>query len=232
MTLAAEDCDDLVMNPGTDIEATFCFIDIAGYTALTETHGGTAAADLVDEFRELLRSYIEPYGKLQELIGDCAFVVFSGPVVAIKALGGLYESIADRDHFPVVRAGLHHGSVVIRGDRYFGTTVNLAARVAAQATGGHIVCTASVADVLGQAEIPGMEITHRGLVSLRNLPQPVDLYDVVLAGSAREYAIDPVCKMQVDKTHAAGDLHYERKTYWFCSLHCVERFAKQPALYV
>ncbi|MEO8304112.1 MAG: adenylate/guanylate cyclase domain-containing protein [Betaproteobacteria bacterium] len=220
------------MNSGTSIEATFCFIDIAGYTALTETHGGSAAADLVDEFRELLRSHVEPYGKLQELIGDCAFVVFPGPAIAIEALGRLYESIADRKNFPVVRAGLHHGSVVVRGDRYFGTTVNLAARVAAQATGGHIVCTMNVAEALGQAQVPGMAITHRGLVLLRNLPQPVDLYDVVLVGSAREYAIDPVCKMQVDTTHAAGDLHYERKTYWFCSLLCAEHFARQPTLYV
>jgi class 3 adenylate cyclase/YHS domain-containing protein len=169
---------------------------------------------------------------LQELIGDCAFVVFPGPVVAVRALGALYEAIADRQHFPVVRAGLHHGSVVVRGDRYFGTTVNLAARVAAQATGGHIVCTTPVAEALGTAGIPGIEITHRGRVALRNLPQPVDLYDIVLADSAREYAIDPVCRMQVDMTHAAGDLRYDQKTYWFCSLLCAERFAKQPSLYV
>ena len=220
------------MNPEDNVEATFCFIDIAGYTALTDTHGGLAAADLVDEFRELLREHVESLGKLQELIGDCAFVVFPGPSAAMEALGALYESIADRENFPVVRAGLHHGTVVVRGNRYFGTTVNLAARVAAQATGGHIVCTAAVAKMLGEAEIPGIEIAHRGLVTLRNLAQPVDLYDVVLSSALREYAIDPVCKMQVDKTRAAGDLHYNQKTYWFCSLLCVEHFAKQPSLYV
>jgi YHS domain-containing protein len=37
--------------------------------------------------------------------------------------------------------------------------------------------------------------------------------------------------MQVDTRRAAGDLHFNNKTYWFCSLSCVERFAKQPALY-
>ena len=42
------------------IEATFCFIDIAGYTALTDTHGEVAAADLVDEFHDLIRKSIEP----------------------------------------------------------------------------------------------------------------------------------------------------------------------------
>ena len=30
------------------VVATFCFVDIAGYTALTDSHGEHAAADLVD----------------------------------------------------------------------------------------------------------------------------------------------------------------------------------------
>jgi YHS domain-containing protein len=61
------------------------------------------------------------------------------------------------------------------------------------------------------------------LVSLRNLPQHVDLYEIVLLSCPHEYAIDPVCKMQVDTRRAAGDLHFHNKMYWFCSLSCVER---------
>jgi len=220
------------MSSETIIEATFCFVDIAGYTALTDTHGGVAAADLMDDFRELLRIYVEPLGQLQELIGDCAFIVFPDPVAAVAALEALYKAIGGREKFPVVRTGLHHGSAVVRTQRYFGTAINLAARVAAQATGGRILCTAKVAELLGQVESPGIAITPRGLVSLRNLSQPVDLYEIVLATSAREYVIDPVCKMQVDSMHAAGDLHFNQKTYWFCSLLCIERFAKNPSAYV
>ena len=52
-----------------NIEATFCFVDIAGYTALTDTHGELAAADLVDDFAELIRTAAEPLGHLQSLIG-------------------------------------------------------------------------------------------------------------------------------------------------------------------
>jgi len=132
----------------------------------------------------------------------------------------------------VVRAGLHHGTALLREDRHFGSTVNLAARVAAQATGGQILCTRQVADALIGAQTPDVEIEHQGSFSLKNLPHPVDLYEVVLSGCAREYAIDPVCKMQVDKRRAAGDLHFDQRTYWFCSLACVERFARQPLSYV
>jgi len=220
------------MNPGTTIEATFCFVDIAGYTALTDTHGEHAAADLVDEFGAMVRASVESSGRLQSLTGDCAFLVFPDPLAAKDALSGLYRAIADRRNFPVVRAGLHHGTALLREDRHFGSTVNLAARVAAQATGGQILCTRQVADALVEARSPDVEIAHRGSFSLKNLPHPVDLYEVVLSGCAREYAIDPVCKMQVDKRRAAGDLHFEQRTYWFCSLACVERFARQPLSYV
>ena len=220
------------MRADTRIEATFCFVDIAGYTALTETHGELAAADLVDDFRDLIQTSVESSGQLQSLIGDCAFLIFSDPLVATDALTTLYKSIADRQEFPIVRTGLHHGSALLRGNRHFGSAVNLAARVAARATGGQILCTKYVAETLAHSGISNLEIEHQGLVSLRNLPQPVDLYELVLLGCSREYAIDPVCKMQVDTGRAAGNLHFNNKTYWFCSLSCVERFAKQPSLYV
>lgn len=217
---------------GEDIEATFCFVDIAGYTALTDQHGGLAAADLVDNFNKLVRTSVGPFGKIHELIGDCAFLVFANPLQAQQALCALYKLIADRHDFPVVRAGLHHGPALLRGNRYFGSTVNTAARVAAQASGGEILCTKQVAELLAPAGIPDIEIEHRRTIQLKNLPQPVDLFEIVLSAVSREYAIDPVCKMQVNTAHAAGHLHFNQNTYWFCSLSCVERFAGQPAAYV
>ena len=220
------------MRAGSTIEATFCFVDIAGYTALTDTHGEQAAADLVDAFSNLVEASIGASGHLQSLTGDCAFLVFPDPIAAGAALTALYKAIADRRHFPVVRAGLHHGTALVRADRHFGTTVNIAARVAAQATGGQILCTKEVADSLLEAQAPDVEIEHLGAFALRNLAQPVDLYEVILSSCARDYAIDPVCKMQVDKRRAAGDLHFDKRTYWFCSLGCVERFAREPLSYV
>jgi adenylate cyclase len=219
------------MNDGETIEATFCFVDIAGYTALTDTHGELAAADLLDDFAKLIRTSVEPLGHLQSLVGDCAFFVFSDPVIAKNALMALYTSIADRQNFPVVRAGLHHGSALLRSNRHFGSTINIAARVAAQATGGQILCTKCVAETLGRAEVLDVEIKPQGQYSLRNLADPMELYEVILSGTSRQYAIDPVCKMQVDKQRAVGDLFFNDKKYWFCSLACVERFAKRPASY-
>ena len=219
------------MSTDKTIEATFCFVDIAGYTALTDTHGELAAADLVDEFAGLIAKSIEPEGHLQSLTGDCAFLVFTNPQAALRALIVLYRLIADRRNFPVVRAGLHHGQALHRENRHFGSTVNIAARVAAQATGGQILCTRLVAETLRQSGLSGFEVEHKGAMSLKNLPLPIDMYEIVLSDTSREYAIDPVCKMQVDKRRAAGDIHFGNQTYWFCSLACVERFARQPSAY-
>ncbi len=220
------------MSTGTHIEATFCFVDIAGYTALTEAHGEGAAADLLEDFSGLVRECVEGLGQIHELTGDCSFLVFPDPLAAMSALSALYESIADRQDFPVVRAGLHHGEALFRGNRYFGSTVNVAARVAAQAIGGQILCTKNVADILISENRSGVEVAHQGLVSLRNIPGPVDVYEVILSGVSREYAIDPVCKMQVNKRAAPGSLYFGNNRYWFCSLMCVELFAKQPLSYV
>ncbi len=215
-----------------NVEATFCFVDIAGYTALTDSHGEVAAADLIDDFSELIRTTIEPFGQIQELIGDCAFLVFQDPFLARDALSVLYKAIANRASFPIVRAGLHHGPALLRGNRYFGSTVNLAARVAAQAKGGQILGTKQIVEIFSRAGAPDIEVEHLGVVSLKNLPQPVDLYEIVLSGFSHEYAIDPVCKMQVDIRRAAGELHVGEEKYWFCSLSCVERFAKEPSSFV
>ena len=53
-----------------------------------------------------------------------------------------------------VRIGLHLGDVVVTDDDYLGTTVNMAARIAAAAGGGETVVSGSVRAVLsGEPEV-------------------------------------------------------------------------------
>jgi Cu+-exporting ATPase len=53
----------------------------------------------------------------------------------------------------------------------------------------------------------------------------------VLSEPAVEH-LDPVCGMTVDPAHAAGQVEYEGKTYFFCSQGCVERFKADPQAFV
>ena len=213
--------------------ATFCFVDIAGYTALTDSHGERAAADLVDNFNSLVRAAVDPFGTVQELSGDNAFLVFPDPVRALQALSQLYGAIADQQNLPLVRSGLHHGAALMRAQRYFGSTVNIAARTAAQAVGGEILCTRPVVDALALHDQHGTAtVEHRGRVALKNLPEPIDLYAITLAQLARRYAIDPVCQMQVDARAGGNTVFLRGRQWWFCSSACAQRFEKTPDAFV
>ena len=44
-------------------------------------------------------------------------------------------------------------------------------------------------------------------------------------------SIDPVCKMQVDESKAAGKSEYKGKTYYFCAMVCKRKFDENPEKY-
>jgi len=43
---------------------------------------------------------------------------------------------------------------------------------------------------------------------------------------------DPVCGMQVDPAKAAGSSEYNGKTYYFCAIHCKQKFDRDPKQFV
>jgi len=214
------------------LDRTFCFVDIAGYTALTDTHGAQAAAELVQQFEELLMSAIGEAGSVHETIGDCAFLVFADVHSCCSSLTRLFELIDDRENFPVLRAGFHHGSALLKNNRYFGPAVNLAARVSAQAKGGQVLCTRVVAEELSQASPDAALVASIGIARLRNIAEPIELFEVIGARSKREVAIDPVCKMQVSRSTATGHIVFSGEHYYFCSIECVEKFLRSPSVFL
>jgi Cu+-exporting ATPase len=46
---------------------------------------------------------------------------------------------------------------------------------------------------------------------------------------AAQVALDPVCGMTIDPADAAGHAQYAGRTYYFCSVSCLERFKANPA---
>lgn len=204
---------------------TFALVDLAGFTALTETHGDEEAADLAMSFADLAAQQLDPGDRLVKTIGDAVLLAVSGPDAGLTVVRRLLESCYRIDGFPVARAGLHHGSAVERGDDLFGAAVNLVGRVAGQATGGQALVTSEVALAARDAGIP---VTLLGGFELRNVAEPVELLDVELHPVPDSGAIDPVCRMRVERRHAAGRLGHAGRDYWFCSLECVASFAASP----
>ena len=210
------------------MEGTFCFVDLAGFTALTEAHGAEAAADLVGRFTSLVRSALGEEGRLIDRIGDAAFVVCTTPGDGVSFVTRLFSSAATEPDFPVLRAGLNHGDALEREGSFYGATVNLAARVAAMARSGQILATSQVAEA---ARSRGVHTESLGVVGLRNVRDPVELFLLNLVPTDHPEMIDPVCRMRVHPEKAAGRLRHEGVDYWFCSLNCAQQFAQNPVIF-
>jgi class 3 adenylate cyclase/YHS domain-containing protein len=203
------------------VEGTFAFVDLAGFSALTEAHGDHAAADLVERFTDLVDSALGGDAERVRTIGDAVFLVSPGPVPGLRAVQRIWERASDHESFPVLRAGLHHGQAVKRGTDYFGSAVNIAARVAAMASGAQILATAAVADA---ARAEGRAVTSLGPIALKNLRDRVALYPIALRDEPESEVIDPVCRMRVTPANAAARLRVGETDYYFCSTECASTF--------
>jgi adenylate cyclase len=207
------------------IEATFCFVDLAGFTALTEAHGDEDAADVATRFADLTRSVLEPGDRLVKTIGDAVLVTSSGAVQGVELVERLLTVTAGEPRFPALRAGLHYGEAVQRDGDVFGASVNLAARVASEAHAGEVLGTSAIAHAARELGIP---VADLGSVSLKNVRGSIRLYSLALVVGATDTPIDPVCHSPVDRRAAAGRLRYRTGEYWFCSLTCAAAFASNP----
>jgi len=89
--------------------------------------------------------------------------------------------------------------------------------------------------VVAACERIGVVARSIGPTSLRNLIEPIELFEIDLgppAESSASEAIDPVCRMRVRPDSAPGHLRHSNRDFWFCSLECVARFAAAPGLYL
>jgi class 3 adenylate cyclase/YHS domain-containing protein len=209
--------------------ATFLFADIAGYTALTEAHGDEQAADLVAEFFDAVSQELPTWGGTNvKTIGDALMLRIPDPAQAVQLGLRITHELLRGHGAPAVRVGLHHGPAIERDGDYFGATVNLAARVAAVATGGEVLLTSHTAALAPALE--GIFYQPRGRQTLRNIREPVELFAAIPQGQPvhGKLPIDPVCQMAVDPEHAAGRLIFEDAAYFFCTLACAAAFAKHP----
>jgi class 3 adenylate cyclase/YHS domain-containing protein len=211
------------------VERTFTFVDLAGFTALTEAHGDLDAVDLLDRFISLARESLSAGDELVKSIGDAVMLASPGPGAAVAALAGLWERCSETSGFLLPRAGAHHGPAISRDGDYLGGTVNLAARVAGHAGGGQVLVTSAVALA---ARATGLEVAELGSRRLRNMVTPVELFEVRFGTCEPSDAIDPVCRMRVGPELAAGSLCHEGQRFWFCSLSCVAAFAADPSRYL
>ena len=205
--------------------ATVAFVDLAGFSAITDVYGDASAIAVLERFEDLVRQALGGVGPPIKWIGDEAMLGFPDPATALQVLGRLLPSCRSEPRIPLTRTGLNHGPVLRRSNDLFGSTVNVAARIAALASPGQLLATQAVANI---AIASGIVVRDMGKVALRSIADHVPLYSIELAPAFDPAWIDPVCKM-----HAPYEA-YRRTTPtgpWFCSERCAEAYRRSPEVY-
>jgi adenylate cyclase len=151
-----------------------CFLDLGGYTRLTEERGDQAAAELVESLAVLVRRSSRAHGGVPaKWLGDGVMFYFREPAGAVVAALGMVEELPAAG-LPPAHVGVAAGPVVAQGGDYYGRTVNLAARIAAHADAGQVLVNQSVV----QAPPPdGVDFVEVGPVQLKGFVRPVPLLE-------------------------------------------------------
>ena len=210
---------------GANEFATVVFIALAGFSAITDVYGDSSAIAMLDLFESMVGRALERCAPPIKWIGDEVMLSFPTPQSAVNALGKLLPACRDDPRLPLTRTALHHGPVIRRAGDLFGSTVNIAARIAALAGPGQMLATRPVAEA---ASAEGILVRDVGETPLRSLPDRVNLYEIHLSPVPDPAWIDPVCKM-----HAPYDTFVRAAADgpWFCSKRCEEAYARSPHTY-
>jgi adenylate cyclase len=150
-----------------------CFLDITGYTRLTQERGDAAAADLAEQMARLVhRASVKHGGRPVKWLGDGVMFFFrdAGPgvVAALEMVDGVAEA-----GLPPAHVGLHAGPVIFQEGDYYGQTVNVASRIAEYARPGEVVVSQAVVDASGEA---GASFTEIGPVELKGVAGAMRLH--------------------------------------------------------
>ena len=102
-----------------------CFLDLTGYTRLTQERGDEAAADLATTLARLVqRSSVQHGGKPIKWLGDGVMFFFPDPGPGVRAALEMVDTLAAAG-LPPAHVGLHAGPVLYQEGDYYGQTVNL-----------------------------------------------------------------------------------------------------------
>lgn len=155
---------------------TVLFSDLTGSTALYQRVGDARAYAIVGEhFRDMTEAIARAEGAIVKTMGDAVMATFTSPVAALEAAYAMVAA-CERAHGDLglsVKIGLHEGPclAVRANDRldFFGTTVNMAARLQAQAKGSEVVVTEALLDHEGVRAAAGQRPLRTFVASLKGI---------------------------------------------------------------
>lgn len=151
---------------------TFLFTDLVGFTALTDAQGDDRAADVAVAFCETVRRLL-PDHRAEEVktIGDALMLRCDDAAAAVQLGLRIVDTLEQVDGFPPVRVGIYSGPAVTRAGDWYGSTVNVAARLCSAAGGGEVLVGDATAEAAGR--VRGVQLGDRRLHWLKNVTEPI-----------------------------------------------------------
>jgi predicted ATPase/class 3 adenylate cyclase len=170
---------------------TFLFTDIEGSTRLWEDQPARMATALARHDALARRAVENRRGAVVKTTGDGIHAAFADPLDAVLAAVDLQRALAGMDadgHLALrVRCGMNAGVVERRGDDFFGSAVNRAARIMSAAHGGQVLLSQAMAESVAGRLPADIALRDLGLVRLRDLAQPERLHQVVHAALRADF---------------------------------------------
>jgi adenylate cyclase len=152
---------------------TICFVDLTGYTRLTEEQGDETAARLASRLATLVDGVaLRHGGRPVRWLGDGGMFLFPEATAAVRAALEMSEG-APAAGLPTTHIGIQSGPVVFQDGDVYGRTVNVASRIADLAEAGDVLTTEVTMRQVEAAEIDWARI---GPAELQGVAMPVTLY--------------------------------------------------------
>ena len=215
------------------VQRSFAFIDVSGFTALTEVEGDERAVDVLTAFRSLLRDICARRGvRIAKWLGDGAMLVCvnTRPLLeTVLELHYVVNEVSGSDPVATVsiRTGITSGDVILmEGDDYVGHCVNVAARLCDLAAPGEALAAPSVLE-----HLPSWgAVAAENQVDLRGVGRPVSVSSIRMARDGSDGTRDPICGLPLSHDTAEEIAHDEQgAVVVFCSPGCVDTWRRRPA---
>ncbi len=212
------------------VHRSFAFVDVSGFTALTELDGDERAVDVLTAFRALLRDICSRRGvRIAKWLGDGVMLVCVDTRPLVETILEVHYVVGEVGAVETVsiRSGLTAGDVILmEGDDYIGHCVNVASRLCDLATAGEALADRSV-----MAHLPSWgEVVSETHVTLRGVEKPVPASSIRMAPGGAKGSHDPICGLPLSQDTAEEIAHDVRgSTVLFCSPGCVDTWRRRPA---
>jgi adenylate cyclase len=158
---------------GATVEVAVCFADLVEFTKLGEEIAVEELGLVAGRLEEMATAVAEPPVRLVKLIGDAAMLVSTEAAPMVAAALRLVEAAEEEgDEFPLLRAGVAHGSALAQTGDYYGRPVNLASRITGVARPGSVLLDAAAKEAAGE----GFSYSYAGERRLKGFDSRVKLF--------------------------------------------------------